>query len=174
MCVTAGAGSDCAPFVCRAGACVTSCSSDADCVAPNHCSGSLCRKRGLGTACARDNECDNGQCVDGVCCAVPSCTLCQACNVTGFLGSCANLRAGMADPRNGCATTPAAECKQDGTCDGAGACRLYPPDTQCAPAICMNKKRSKNPMTCDGRGGCVDRGGVKCVADCDPATGTCP
>ena len=174
VCAAPAAGASCAPSVCRAGACVASCASDADCVAPNHCVGTLCRRRAQGAACAGNDECDNGQCVDGVCCASASCGLCQACNVSGFLGSCANVGAGQPDLHGGCAVTPAAQCKQDGTCDGAGACRDYPADTVCAPATCMNKKLSRNPKTCDGQGSCVERGNVKCVGDCDSTTGTCP
>jgi hypothetical protein len=94
--------------------------------------------------------------------------------VPGFLGTCSNVAAGVVEPRSGCAVTPAATCGQDGRCDGAGACRRYPADTQCQPATC-DRRRSFNPRTCDGAGVCVERGVVTCMMfDCDPATGRCP
>jgi hypothetical protein len=84
------------------------------------CDGSgNCRNVG-GLACMTGKECVSGFCVDGVCCDSASCSSCQSCNVTGNVGSCANLPANQPDDN------PADTCNMGGTraCDGAGSCKL--------------------------------------------------
>jgi len=52
-----------------------------------------------------------------------------------------------------CKNMGAASCKQDGACDGAGACRLFPAGTQCLGASCSVSTRTL-ASTCDGLGSC--------------------
>ena len=64
----------CAPYVCGATACKTTCSVDADCASGNFCkAGSCAPKQELGVACTASSQCKSGNCVDGACCAAASC-----------------------------------------------------------------------------------------------------
>jgi hypothetical protein len=66
-----------------------------------------------GSVCSAGAECASNFCVDGVCCSSACSGQCQACNLTGSVGSCANIPNGL-DPANECAGTS--------TCNGAGSC----------------------------------------------------
>ena len=50
-------------------------------------------------------------------------------------GFCLPVPAGM-DPGNDCDATPASTCGTEGSCDGAGGCRLHAAGVQCAAATC--------------------------------------
>src|SRR5688572_30767123 len=84
-----------------------------------------------GVACSAASQCASGQCVDEICCNVACAGVCQACDVAGAVGTCTPVPAG-ADPDGECAQQTSSSCGQDGTCDGAGACRRYAAGTQCA------------------------------------------
>ena len=49
----------------------------------------------------------------------------------------------------------ATTCGNDGTCNGAGACRKYVIGTQCAAATCTGST-STSLRACDGAGVCVE------------------
>jgi hypothetical protein len=61
-------------------------------------------------------------------------------------------------------------CGNDGTCNGAGACRQHVPGTVCAGATCSGQTAS-SARVCNGRGTClppgrtVDCGGFACAGD---------
>jgi hypothetical protein len=85
----------------------------------NECAAGACDGTGVcrkdnGQTCAAGTDCLSNFCVDGVCCNAVCGALCQACNVTGSVGTCANV------PNNG---DPANECV-NGACNGAGQCKL--------------------------------------------------
>src|SRR6185436_1752002 len=63
-----------------------------------------------GGTCAKDAECDTGHCVDGVCCEVASCGICQVCAPGKAITACTNVARGQ--PDDAC----------EGACDGSGAC----------------------------------------------------
>jgi hypothetical protein len=44
--------------------------------------------RVFGTPCAVDDDCSLGNCVDGACCATPSCSDDQTCNSAAQRGTC--------------------------------------------------------------------------------------
>jgi hypothetical protein len=160
---------DCGTFACMAGACPTSCSTDAQCAAGYFCIGTTCQKKPQGAPCMSTTDCANGKCTDGVCCESNSCGKCKACNVAGFEGLCREVPNGTPDPQ--CQTDPVSSCEQDGKCDGAGSCRKYPAGTPCMQATCMGARY--NPYTCDGAGSCLMAGGagVSCIPyRCDPAS----
>jgi hypothetical protein len=166
-----------APNTCNAGACSqrgmgAPCSPSAACVAPLTCIGTTCQLKGTGATCTADPECASGHCTDGVCCENGPCAACQSCKVTGFVGFCHALPVATPDPR--CTTDMPPTCRQDGTCDGAGACRLYSMGTVCGPASCNGQLR--NSPTCDGTGTC--QAIIPLTTDCapficDPATRNC-
>jgi hypothetical protein len=120
--------------------------------------------KGLGAPCASDTECDSTLCVDGVCCASTCGSLCQACNLTGHEGTCTPLPSGMAPPATAtqCAPELVSNCGFDGTCDGNGGCRRYPPGTQCLAASC-NGASYMPASACDGQGTCVAQKSVSCA-----------
>jgi hypothetical protein len=154
----------CAPFACNgATACHATCTSDADCLAPNICDlqTNLCgNKKRLGQSCTATADCLTGDfCVDGVCCGAPMCGLCQACNVAGKAGACADVVSGNAEPHARC--TPNAPCGNTGACDGAGACEQAGTGVSCGTASCSGS--TYTPVShCTGMGSCAT-----------PANGSC-
>src|SRR5204863_9947654 len=90
-------------------------------------------------------------------------------------GTCTNVPAGAGPfPAEGqavttkfCDMTDVSMCGQDGTCDGAGGCRLHLLGKVCSPASCSNSAL-RPAGTCDGKGKCqvpatVTCGGYTCA-----------
>jgi hypothetical protein len=172
-CVAPTSTINCGAYVCSAGICPSSCTSDAQCVSPNTCVGGICQKKPQGAACASAPQCLTGKCTNGVCCNSDNCGKCKACNVPGFLGVCSEVSAGTVDPSGTCTAELASTCDEDGTCDGAGSCRKYPLGTECAAGYCAGATLTR-PRTCDGNGACKDRGKVNCSPySCNAATLSC-
>jgi len=144
--------SACDPFTCGTGACKTSCTADTDCVSPNVCMGSVCTKRPNGATCTANTDCANGICAQGICCATACTATCKSCALAGTLGTCTNVGMGQ-DPLNQCTDAGAAGCGTDGTCNGAGACRLYQTGTTCVAASCTTPTFTP-ARTCNGTGTC--------------------
>jgi hypothetical protein len=91
-------------------------------------------------------------CVDGVCCDSACTGQCQACNLSGSVGTCATMTSGL--PVG--ARTP---CSGSGTCGGActGASPTqctYPSNSTVCGAACDG--------TCDGAGACSSSAGGSC------------
>jgi len=132
-----------------------------------------------GAACVANTDCKGGHCAAGVCCDSACEGTCMACAsvFTGEKdGTCAPAKPGMNPrPSQDCKMGTPEECGNDGTCDGAGACRLYGSTQTCAPAVCMGATgaQSYQPVsTCDGKGKCAAPL-QSCVAyNCSP-TGGC-
>ena len=107
------------------------------------------------------SDCASGSCVDGFCCDTACRSLCTACSLakTGAAnGRCAPVRAAT-DPDNECATEAASTCGRDGTCDGAGACRLYADGTLCGTTCCdSGPGRGARPCSYVCRRGQCDTG----------------
>jgi hypothetical protein len=81
---------DCAPYVCGAATCLSSCSSDADCVSNSTCKNGICSGGPPPPAvtCTSASDCRSGYCVDGFCCDRACDGACEACNISGHIGSC--------------------------------------------------------------------------------------
>jgi hypothetical protein len=147
----------CAPFKCNgASACNAACTSDADCLAPNICDPqtNLCgNKKRLGQVCAMTSDCLTGDfCVDGVCCGSSMCGLCQACNLPGKAGSCANVGSGDAELHARCPAS--APCGNTGNCNGAGACEQGGTGVSCGLPSCSGS--TATPVShCTGGGACA-------------------
>ena len=164
--------SPCAPHLCGATACRTTCVGDGDCVPTAYCNGMTCTNRKAnGATCGRGSECASNQCFDGVCCDMACSGRCMACNLSGQAGKCLPAGSGT-DPHNDCGNDGSASCKQDGSCDGAGNCRLYAANTMCAPAMCASGT-AVSARTCDGMGTCRAGMTTACMAYACNTNGTC-
>ncbi|MGZ3424885.1 MAG: hypothetical protein ACXVEE_43910, partial [Polyangiales bacterium] len=161
----------CAPYLCGATACKTSCASSTDCAPGAFCRASACVPiEGLGEACTADGECSSGHCVDGVCCATGSCGAGQVCNDPTRKGTCVKSRGTACSVSAECATGHCVDgvcC--DAACDGvceacdvsgkAGTCTpvdgtphgarpaCASSDEICAARTCLGSKDTK---TCAG------------------------
>jgi len=119
----------------------------------------------LGSPCSVGNACASGICADAVCCD-KDCIGCNACAqaLTGQpSGTCAPVISGK-NAHNFCKDeTTTKKCGNDGTCDGAGACRNASTSVVCTDSSC-NGSVYTPVSTCDGKGACV---AVK-TQDCAP------
>jgi hypothetical protein len=136
------------------------CTGDADCPPSFYCALGVCkRKKALGENCtpgqapdAPGRECLSGFCTDGVCCDGDCTGLCRSCRLPATRGTCTFVPAGE-DPDSECDAQPRSTCGQDGTCDGAGGCRLWAAGTPCLSQSCADGIQT-NPRFCDGFGNC--------------------
>jgi hypothetical protein len=88
-----------------------------------------------GTTCGVDGDCQSGNCVSGTCCDMPqsACGGCQACDVSGHVGTCWPIPSGM-DPNGTCT---ALGCSTG--CNGSGGCTPSPATTICkTEPVCAN------------------------------------
>ncbi len=162
---TPGPATICAPFNCdpKTNACVTSCTSDADCAANVNCINGSCGRRPGGAICSDASQCASGFCTDGFCCNVACSGPCVSCNQSGRLGTCMPTAVGIADPHKVCRTTDKSTCGQTGACDGLGGCAKYAAETVCAAPSCTGGVLN-TAGTCDGMGTCRPPG----LEACDP------
>ena len=58
-------------------------------------------KLSLAAVCSSDGDCDSTHCMDGVCCKTSCAGVCEACNLTGTIGTC-TAHADGTDPEGGC------------------------------------------------------------------------
>jgi len=163
----------CGAFMCGATACATSCGSNSDCTAGYHCATGLCvPQEQNGTACLVAGDCGSGYCVDGVCCNTACTGTCNTCAATNSLGTCKAADAGT-DPRVECSASDPSTCGDDGTCDGAGACRKYVAGTVCLAAGCSSATLHA-ASTCNGTGTCNAGANTSCGAyQCDALNIAC-
>jgi hypothetical protein len=159
----AGATSSCSGSLLCASAttCKTGCSVDADCITGDYCNAGLCVLKGTsGAFCSTANQCSTGFCIDGLCCENSCPGLCMACATakTGNLnGLCRAVKTGT-DPDNECDVDSANACGQDGTCDGAGACRLQGSGISCGSSSCSGSTFTAAGK-CNGTGTCIPASG---------------
>jgi hypothetical protein len=128
----------------------------------------------LGATCASSAECVSGFCIDGVCCDRDCRSPCLTCGARDSLGTCV-YRTWGDFPRtaDACPVEVAQSCGNDGTCDGAGACRLASAGSLCGGGAC-DGNAVVGAMACDGRGACTLAATQICVPyTCDPATARC-
>jgi subtilisin-like proprotein convertase family protein len=187
----------CYPYACNgeATACNTGCGADFQCHPDAWCfSGNCVPKKALGQTCTGANQCLSGQCVDGYCCNTACNAACESCSTnpgtcsfhplgsdpenncplcwscSGTNNSCVLVPTGT-DPANDCDGTSETTCGLDGTCDGSGACRLWPNATVCLPQYCLASVRYLSDL-CNGTGTCIDQGTQSCNGYACNAAGT--
>jgi hypothetical protein len=131
-------------------------------------------KQDLGASCGCASDCDSGFCVEGVCCGSACTNGCQTCTAKGLPGICVARPAGVS-PRDtvDCPVDSPSTCGLDGTCDGAGSCRLYLGNT-CVGGTC-DGDAVVGAYVCDGMGTCRPGATVAICAPftCDPTRGAC-
>jgi uncharacterized repeat protein (TIGR01451 family) len=150
----------CDPYVCGATACQGNCTQDSECAADAYCSAGVCTpKQDNGGVCGAANQCKSGTCVDGVCCNTACDGQCEACDVTGSVGTCVAVSGAPHGNRPACASDGTA-C--GGTCAGDRQACSYPgASTQCRAASC-NAGLSVEQAFCGGAGACVVPQGQQC------------
>jgi cysteine-rich repeat protein len=160
-CVDNGSTS-CAPYVCGATTCKTSCVTAADCTGGALCIGSVCQSPlPQGSACTQNAECGSGACVDNVCCAsscTGTCFACSAAKTGAANGTCAAVLPST-DPDAECANGVAC---QTGLCNGAGACGNDAGGSPCGSSQSCVSGLQTNQDLCNGLGACLDNGTVSC------------
>jgi len=120
---------------------------------------------GTGLPCSVNGDCSSGACVDGVCCENACTGACKSCAMayTGQPdGKCVVTSAGK-DPHDDCTAGTPEACGDDGTCDGAGACRKFGTSQVCVAAICSGTQFQPT-RTCTGSGSCATVPPVECGA----------
>jgi hypothetical protein len=150
------------------------------------CDGAGSCKKDLGQACTANADCFNGQCADGYCCNSTCTGQCQACNLTGKLGTCSPVTGppvtGGMPARTAC---NASDAMCAGSCDGTNTMSCaYPNTMTICPSQCTagsgNTPATVTPRHCDGNGACTngtaaacsngsvkcDAGGTGCAANC--------
>lgn len=148
---------DCKGALCTATAgCATACNADGEC--PNgYCTAArTCAAKKIdGASCAGANECAHGNCVGGVCCetaCTANCNSCAMAETTQASGLCRPVKVG--GPSGGDCAAETSACGRDGTCDGAGGCRVRAAGTSCGAAACVSAALTAAPA-CNGTGMCV-------------------
>ena len=168
----------CAPFTCRgdSAACPTSCATDFECASGRYCEAGGCLlQKAQGAACQDPNECQSGYCVDGACCNTLCAGQCDACNVTGKLGTCTLLPDGAGGTPS-CAPYACngntANCGQP--CTGQGDVAPCTSTQWCDGFACAAKQANGQACTqgyqCQS-GACAD--GVCCDTACGGACDSC-
>lgn len=175
-CVFDPAGAACAPFACNAlfGTCNSSCTTSSDCATGDYfCEAGVCAQKQInGQPCSEDAACVSGQCTDGLCCDSECTGQCEACDVTGFEGTCSAIGADEAPhpDRQACAATDA-ECA--GRCDGTQRACVYPgQQILCSTSACDGNVLKA--VRCNSQGACVADQARDCGAyACDAETANC-
>jgi hypothetical protein len=151
----------CNPYVCDgvSATCPESCSGNEECVSGAFCSagGACVGTQPNGSSCTTNGECASGNCVDGYCCNTACTGSCDACNVSGSLGTCTVSPAGSpGDPScspylcSGASASCATTCFSEANCVSGYYCNgntcalkqsngsLCSTNNQCTSGFCVD------------------------------------
>ncbi|MGH2532457.1 MAG: hypothetical protein ACRDJW_09135 [Thermomicrobiales bacterium] len=173
----------CGLFVCNPDAtgCLTSCQDNTDCVGAAFCANGVCQgDQPLGQPCTDPAQCQSGLCVDGVCCVEVCDNPCQACNVAGNFGFCADIVDGT-NCNDGDLCTTGDICR-NGNCQGTPVICTTPGVCEASPGTCNLQTGSCSYPDAPDNTSCganqVCCAGICCVAGetcvngaCQPGTG---
>ena len=151
----------CSPYTCGATECAGNCIADSDCPSGDFCSAGVCSpKLTPGSVCAGSDQCATGFCTDGVCCDTACDGQCEACNVTGSVGTCSAVSGAPVGPRDAC-VTDGTSC--GGICDGShtASCHYANTETTCRAGSCANDVAVMAGL-CNGSGTCPPEQDVSC------------
>jgi len=127
-----------------------------------------------GQTCGAHGDCTGKLCVDGYCCNSTCTSICQACDVSGSLGTCSNVTGVPHSTRGDCGTYVCqgggATCPTTCSSDSGCASGYY-----CSGTSCVLKKDNGASCPTGGRecatGNCVD--GVCCNTACSLGCQAC-
>lgn len=172
-------GKSCGLYSCSGttGACLASCTSDANCAPSAYCNaaGKCVAPQVKGATCTRNRQCDTSVCVDGVCCGSACAGVCDVCSAAlgaSTDGTCTVL-AKTASPAacgpSRCSGVTAAcgtTCTTDGDCSTAGFCN---------GGVCalVRKQGESCARTAECTSGLTCADGVCCNATCNGACQAC-
>jgi hypothetical protein len=148
---------DCTPYLCDTAnnSCYTGCTTGgAECTLSGQCTNGSCGKKSDGQNCAAPSECTSNFCEQGVCCGSACQDLCTSCAVDGSLGICSPVKSGKPDPKSRCLDKGVTTCKDNGWCDGSGACQKYAAGLSCQPGTCDPTGTTFSAFICNGLGVC--------------------
>ena len=140
--------------------------------------------RRLGESCDRASDCASGFCAPprvgprfpGICCNAACNSTCAWCDQSG---TCVFVPDGERPVGTfSCYVDSAGACLWDGTCDGAGSCRIRAAGSICSlvgvSSRACDGDTAIEAMACDGKGACVPTVTQLCVPyTCDPQTKRC-
>jgi len=164
---------------CTSRSCVNNtCCASASCPAGQTCAGpaapGVCRKVD-GQTCSAGTECGSGFCIDGVCCNAPCGGQCEACNITGSIGSCVSVPSGQAPATSRAACAGTGVCQ--GKCGGVDRtkCTLFAGSSViCSMATCSTATTAASAAGCNGAGACSTPVTTDCGKyACDTTSTTC-
>ncbi|MDI3285760.1 hypothetical protein [Polyangium sp. 15x6] len=145
------------------------------CTGTNSCDGMGACKKDNGQTCGNAGDCVSATCADGYCCNSTCTNTCQACNVSGKLGTCSNVEDGQ-DDTNGAMMCSGAAVSCDGngnckkelgqSCGMASECR----SGFCNDGVCCSEACTDTCKVCNNSGACVN---VASGSDDNNATMTC-
>jgi len=166
---SSGATTPCGAYACGTTACLTSCTSDANCASGYFCSAGACiAKLALGAACSAGTMCTSGNCVDGACCSTSSCTAPATCNANG-VGTCSRALGVACTAGTQCAS---AKCV-DGVCCNTtctGQCEACDVGGSLGACTAVVGAPHGARTTCSGTGACQ----AQCNGSLRTACGTPP
>ncbi|MBX3184341.1 MAG: hypothetical protein KF915_17060 [Polyangiaceae bacterium] len=165
-CPAASSVVDCGAYRCGPIACLTSCTTDSQCITGFRCAGGACVTGAPnGAACSAGTECSSGVCADGVCCDTPCNGQCEACANPGSVGTCSAVTGAPVGGRPAC-SDDGSVC--GGSCNGVQrtACAYPNVATECRAAACAAGEATF-AATCNGAGACPAEETLTCP------TGTC-
>jgi len=114
-----------------------------------------------GKPCLQSDQCKSNFCMQGLCCNTQCNQACFACNLPQREGVCSPVPAGQSSPGE-CPKDDTTSCGHDGTCDGAGHCRLYPAGSECSKVSCTSNVEHA-ASSCDGMGKCIAGASSPCA-----------
>lgn len=155
----AGSVVTCAPYLCAAQGCTTSCTVDGECASDAYCAAGECLPRlANGAACTQQNQCQSALCADGVCCNAPCTGQCEACDVAGGEGACVPVSGAPHGARAACPGAAAGEPCSAASCNGAvreSCAGFVGPLVECRASDCVAGVETLRGL-CDGTGRCPD------------------
>ena len=154
-----------AGYLCEAGTCHTSCTTENQataCATGYVCASGTCKKV-AGQSCTGNAECGSNVCTQGVCCNLACTGECQTCTATGSVGTCTSIGPG-GTPRGTTLCPLGSTCGNTGLCNGTGACQVAAANTSCTVTqTCSGNTLSGPAGACDGAG-----------VGCNPVISSCP
>jgi hypothetical protein len=165
----------CDPYQCSSTSpsCLTTCTSDNDCVKEtclqtnNTCGTQLANSQN----CKANSDCVSGNCTEGVCCNTACTGACQSCVVQSKVGTCTSIPAN-ASPRDSTTCAANLPCGNTGKCDGNAGCQQPAAGTTCSDGnACTNGDSCSNGKCVSGPALSCDDGNVCTDDSCDPSKG---